>query len=118
MSSFVNFNDESLPIGVRKQAYIRWAVSKGTDLHDAKKQANKKFGFERKSGILAIVTDYGRSNQKSFTGSEEVFAGIDLRRYKTCDWVIDDTQNADQVNSKLQKAQEQGWEIVKVFISA
>jgi hypothetical protein len=118
MSNFVNFNDESLPIGKRKQAYIRWAVSKGTDLQDAKKQANKKFGFEQKPGILAIVTDYGRANQKSFTGSVEVFAGIDLRKYQTCDWVIDDTQNADQVKGKLQKAKEQGWEILKVSISA
>ena len=41
---FVDFNDTSIPIGQRKVAYVKWAVSKGTDLIRAKKQANRKFG--------------------------------------------------------------------------
>ena len=40
---YIDFNDESLPIGKRKQAYIKFAVSKGTDIVSAKRQANKKF---------------------------------------------------------------------------
>ena len=41
---FIDFNNTSIPIGQRKVAYVKWAVSKGTDLIKAKKQANKKFG--------------------------------------------------------------------------
>lgn len=29
---YINFNDETIPIGKRKQAYVKWAVSKGTDI--------------------------------------------------------------------------------------
>lgn len=55
--AYINFNDESQPIGKRKQAYVKWAVSKGTSLIDAQRQANKKFGFEKKGKVVAIVYD-------------------------------------------------------------
>lgn len=48
---FVDFNDESLPLGKRKVAYVKWAVSKGTTLIVAQRQANKKFGYSETSNI-------------------------------------------------------------------
>jgi hypothetical protein len=84
---YIDFNDENLPIGKRKQAYIKFVVSKGTDIISAKRQANKKFGFEKKPGIFAIVKDWSeRMEQRSFTGSQEIFAGYDLRKYKKSNW--------------------------------
>jgi hypothetical protein len=84
---YIDFNDDKLPIGKRKQAYIKWAISKGTDILIAKKQANKKFGFEKKPGIFAIVQDWsGRLEQRSFTGNEEIFAEYDLRKYEKSNW--------------------------------
>ena len=43
--SYIDFNDASVPIGKRKQAYVKYAVSKGTTLIAAQRQANKKFGY-------------------------------------------------------------------------
>lgn len=48
---YVDFNDESLPLGKRKVAYVKWAVSKGTALIVAQRQANKKFGYSETSSI-------------------------------------------------------------------
>ena len=42
---YVDFNDASLSIGKRKQAYVKYAVSKGTSLIVAQRQANRKFGY-------------------------------------------------------------------------
>lgn len=52
---YIDFNDERIPIGKRKVAYVKWAISKGTDKITAMKQANKKFGFERKGKYLALI---------------------------------------------------------------
>ncbi len=46
---FVDFNDTSVPIGKRKQAYVRYVVSKGTDLDKARIQASRKFGGKSQS---------------------------------------------------------------------
>ena len=85
MKEHIDFNDNKVPIGKRKQAYIKWAVSKGTDLISAKRQANKKFGFEMKEGLLAEAEkykektfDYGRfSFQKKEVGVKYDFSGCD-----------------------------------------
>jgi len=45
---YVDFNDESIPIGKRKVAYVKFAMSKGTSQVSARTQANKKFGWEEK----------------------------------------------------------------------
>lgn len=52
---YVDFNNPKIPIGKRKQAYVRWAVSQGTPLWKAKRLANKKFGFERKGRWIARI---------------------------------------------------------------
>ena len=52
---YINFNDESLPIGKRKQAYIKFVVSKGTDIISAKRQANKKFGEMKTTKEILIL---------------------------------------------------------------
>ena len=86
---YVDFNDEKIPIGKRKQAYVKWAMSKGTSKIAAKTQANKKFGFEPKKHLVIIVVDYGRINQRSFGGEREVLdiCGIDRRKYKSVEFV-------------------------------
>ena len=112
---FINFNDDSLPIGKRKQAYVKWAVSKGTDIVSAKKQANKKFGFEKKPGIFAIVKDWnGRIEQRSFTGSEEIFAGYDLRKYKKSKWA--EIWDKDEIKKIKKEAKEEGWDVIEVSL--
>jgi len=45
---YVDFNDSSVPLGKRKVAYVKWAMSKGTEKIKAQRQANKKFGYENK----------------------------------------------------------------------
>ena len=61
---YINWNDTSIPLGKRKVAYVKWAMSRGTPERTAKIQANKKFGFsesvtmdkdinERCGGILS-----------------------------------------------------------------
>jgi len=112
---YINFNDTSIPIGKRKQAYIKWAVSKGTDIISAKKQANKKFGFEKKEGIFAIVKDWsGRREQRSFTGSEEIFAGHDLRKYKKANWA--EIWDEEEVEKIKKEGKEKGWDVIEVSL--
>jgi len=112
---YINFNDETLPIGKRKQAYIKWAVSKGTDINSAKRQANKKFGFEKKPGIFAIVKDWsGRMEQRSFTGSQEIFAGYDLRKYEKSNWA--EIRDEDEILKIKKEAKEKGWDVIEVSL--
>ena len=54
---YIDFNDEKIPIGKRKMAYVKWAMSKGTTEKKARMQANKKFGFERKGKVLVYMHD-------------------------------------------------------------
>ena len=115
MEKYVNFNDKSVPIGKRKQAYIKWAVSKGTELTTAKKQANTKFGFERKDGVFAIVRDYGRMNQYSFSGEMEIFQSVDLRKYKKFAWSLEyDEAKRSELKAKYEKM---GWMVIFVDLA-
>jgi hypothetical protein len=44
-SSFVSFNDASVPVGKRKVLYVKWLMSKqGKSLSEAKLAAYRKFG--------------------------------------------------------------------------
>ena len=42
--AFIDFNDETIPIGKRKVAYVKYAMRNGTSEIAARRQANKKFG--------------------------------------------------------------------------
>ena len=106
---YIDFNDESIPIGKRKQAYVKWVVSKGTDIFSAKRQANKKFGFEEKAGLLAIVKDWGRMHQTSFTGEREIFWGYDLRKYKKTKWV--EMYDEDEILKIKKEFRAKGWDV-------
>jgi hypothetical protein len=110
MSKFVDFNDEKLSIGKRKQAYVKWAVSKGTSIQSAKRQANKKFGFEMKEGLLALVFDmHHRMQQRSFDESE-IFDGYNLRKYKQAKWVK--LYDEDQIEKHTKEYKAKGWDVV------
>ena len=67
---YIDFNDEKIPIGKRKSAFVKWAMSQGTDPMKAKKIANKKFGFEQRGELVILVVDYGRMHQNSFDISQ------------------------------------------------
>lgn len=54
---FVDFNDPSIPIGKRKQAYVRYAVSHGTPLEVAKFLCGRKFKA-RPTGQVAPPMHY------------------------------------------------------------
>ncbi len=112
---YINFNNDKLPIGKRKQAYVKWVVSQGTDIIEAKRQANKKFGFEKKVGIFAIVTDWsGRIGQRSFTGIQEIFSGYDLRKYEKCNWA--ETGDDAEILKIKKEAKEKGWDVIEVSL--
>lgn len=53
--AFIDFNDETIPIGKRKVAYVKYAMRNGTSEIAARRQANKKFGFEVKDNYLLII---------------------------------------------------------------
>jgi len=48
---YINFNNDKLPIGKRKQAYVKWVVSQGTDIIEAKRQANKSLDLKKSRNI-------------------------------------------------------------------
>ncbi len=66
---YINFDDERIPIGKRKVAYIKWATSKGTPLEKAKQWANKKFGFERKGKYIVRIMNARYMDYPSFIKS-------------------------------------------------
>lgn len=39
---YINFNDKSVPIGKRKVAYIKWAVSRGDAIGNRKKTSQQE----------------------------------------------------------------------------
>lgn len=53
--TYIDFNDPKVPLGKRKVAYVKWAMSKGTSEKQARIQANKKFGFVRKGKWIARI---------------------------------------------------------------
>jgi hypothetical protein len=110
--TYINFNDDKLPIGKRKQAYVKWAVSKGTDLIDAQRQANKKFGFEQKPGILAVVTDYGHLGQASFNEYNSIWGNVNLKKYIDHKWILTNEMMPEEVENVVDKAKSNGWEII------
>lgn len=112
---YIDFNDESISIGKRKQAYVKWAVSKGTNIFSAKRQANKKFGFEKKAGLLAIVKDWGRMHQRSFTGDKEIFRGYDLRKYEKIKWV--EMYEEDEILKIKKEFRAKGWDVIVVQLT-
>jgi hypothetical protein len=53
---FIDFNDTSIPVGRRKQAYWRWLVySKGYDKKTASVWANQKFGLPKGKDIDVLI---------------------------------------------------------------
>ena len=64
----VDFNDPRIPIGKRKQAYVRYAIANGTPKIKALRQANEKFGFERKGKYVARIGNADYMDLPSFRG--------------------------------------------------
>ena len=126
MSKFIDFNDSKIPIGKRKVAYVKWAISKGTDKIEAMRQANNKFGFEQKPGIVAIVRDFGRMCQASFGGADEIFDNYDLRRYKQSKIIYRDQVekllpggkiDSSEIERMIDIYKSKGWKIVYVDLA-
>ena len=66
LMKFMNFNDTSIPIGKRKQAYVAWAIKNGTPAIEAKRQANEKFGFSRKGKYVVRIGNADNMDLPSF----------------------------------------------------
>ena len=121
--TFINFNDESIPIGKRKQAYARWAISKGTPEIQAKRQANDKFEFEKKEKVFFVISDNGRVHQNSFNGvTDELWQNhINVEKYK--DWgyvIIEDglykgedsiERNEKEIKKLINQKEKQGYKV-------
>lgn len=115
---YIDFNDDTIPIGKRKQAYVKWAVSKGTSLKKAKIQANKKFGFKKTDKkLLIICVDYGRFQQKSFKKSE-IYEGYNLKKYSEHNYVVYDFDKHGTINELKSKAEMLGWSVFVEHFSA
>lgn len=117
MPKYIDFNDESIPLGKRKQAYIRWAVyKKGKSMDEAKILANRKFGFEKKGKILALY--HIRSPISRFYSFDEaIFWNYDLRKYK--EWKAIEVPVSDcglhiktEYAKKIEKEyKDKGWKV-------
>lgn len=88
----VNWDDERIPVGKRKNTYIRYLLSQGWELINAQKAANKKFGFERKGKYLVLLgnADYmDRPSMWNYTWEEA--SCIDCKRAESVVIVCDTT---------------------------
>ena len=118
MSEFIDFNDSAIPVGKRKQAFVKWATSKGTELYIAKKIANNKFGFKLKPGLFALVIDIGRMHQYSFTGTREIFEGYNLKKYIDYSYEVVNDFNDERSLDLYKKYTAKGWDVIEVCLIA
>ena len=77
MGKYINFNDERIPVGKRKVAYVKYAVAHGTPLEVAKKQANRKFGYERKGKYIVRIGNARDMDLPSMRGYTWAQAAMD-----------------------------------------
>ena len=120
--SYIDFNDDRIPIGKRKKAYIAYLISKhGYELIKAQQCANKRFGFEIKyPKLVFIYADHGRFCQNSYMGLSEVsmpFSDMTKRAGRIEYHEVDNiyTTEAEQLR---QKYKADGYEVVMTEIVA
>lgn len=113
MKKYIDFNDNKISIGKRKQAYVKWAISKGTDEIIAKRQANIKFKFEQKEGILAVVTDMGGMFERYQWDEKECYGNTDLRKYKHYKWIKSNDVNRENIINNIKN---KGWDIIYTYL--
>lgn len=90
MRTRVDWNNDKIPLGKRKQAYVRYLISKGIDIEIAKRSANKKFGFERKGKYLVLLGNADFMDKPSNWGfTWEQAACIDCKRAESVIIVCD-----------------------------
>jgi hypothetical protein len=87
---YVDFNDSNLPIGKRKVAYVKWAISKGTDRLSAMSQANRKFGFEQKGKKVVVVHSFGGESRFVHYSKKDILLelGVNPEKFEDCVLVI------------------------------
>ena len=87
---FIDFNDERIPIGKRKVAYVKYAMAHGTSEKSARAQANRKFGFERKGKYLVLLGNADVMDRRDFRNfTWERASGIDCRKAESVIIVCD-----------------------------
>lgn len=115
--AYIDFNDEKIPLGKRKVAYIKHLMHKyNYPLLSAQKAANKRFGFEVKyPNVVFVYADYGRMHQFSFRFSEiaEGYEDITKRagniEYRQVSLI--DGEESERVCAEYKK---KGYYVVKV----
>ena len=119
--NYVDFNDEKIPLGKRKKAYIAYLIKQGHELINAQRLANKRFGFEVKYPKLVFVyADYGRSSQNSYTGTREVSNGFEdyTKRAGRIEYHKVDDINSPQTDALCKEYKAKGWKVIKTAIYA
>ena len=105
---FIDFNDDSIPIGVRKVAYVKYAMSKGTSEINAKKQANKKFGFDtvgKRLLVIIVAGEYKWSRSDVLDNIKQ--QGTDARKYESIRHIemeVGEFQKKDVTQIKKERA--------------
>lgn len=99
---FVDFNDDRIPIGKRKVAYVKWAMMKGTPEKKAKELANKKFGWERHGKYLVFIYNCEDLRLPSMRGlTWEDASCIDCQKAESVIVVPDDRPPMEIAKGKL-----------------
>ena len=100
---YIDFNDPKIPIGKRKQAYVKYAISKGTSRANACRQANSKFGFELKPKTLFVLCMYGDPNRYWL---HEV---INTDKYEHCESIYKEDYTDKEFNDLVAKYKADGY---------
>ena len=67
--SYIDFNDDSIPIGKRKQAFVKWLMQRqGLSLDEAKLAAHRKFEGARIQQAWAEERWARQQNRHYFRG--------------------------------------------------
>ena len=114
---YVDFNDQRIPIGKRKVAFIKWAVHNGTPLERAQRIANRKFGFERKGKYIVRVGNAGDIDLPSMRRvSWADIVGLDPRRCESIIVLPSDTYAPFELCNGSILSEKQAKEYARRFI--
>ena len=104
---YIDFNDNNIPIGKRKQAYVKYALSKGTSRANACRQANSKFGFELKPKTLFV---FNMGGDPCRYWIDDI---VNTKKYEHCACIYKEDYDPAQLSKTIDKYKASGWLIVE-----
>lgn len=119
MSKYINFNDEKIPVGKRKVAYIKYLMSRyDYKLVTAQRLANKRFGYGVMfPKLLFLYCDYGRFHQNSFRGVErEIWDAYDwyIKRAGKIEYEEIPDLQCPQAETIIKEREKEGYKVIRV----